>query len=1087
VIADVLKRFASTVSIPGAFEVGVMPPKTNARGLPESVSASVTVDAKMFKATLPPLTIDKSGIRFAKPFRIALHFNAEIDIPPIALSDIGGTIGEKSLSLGANATLLQSAIAYVLKAKGDFTLPFDPHDDITAIEQMVAFSVIPLGKSTSRINIQEPMMSRTIEIGGALKPIIWLFGEAKINKERIKGNTNFAVFGADLAKADLNADFRSGLVDATGHADIGIGDLTFVFNGKQFALNPRLQLNGNIHIGSFSLSSFNILAKLDSAAVKFKVLGISLGFVVPSMKNINADMLEKLIEDLISFDLKDLGKAIEAILSGNLTINPFSRFGKDNGNGVSNSDGTGSEGSGEGDDAVGAYPAAGQDLAEQGPQGMRADEATKKAAESEAQITTDSLSEKAVRDGAQPGGSKALLNPEGKLVMQFVQTAENKITGSLASPGQDSTSPLLTMQQGIDPSLYFDAAEPTHLRVVKTPVLLDRDIFVAADASTHLFLEKEPRNDSESPIKGLCTGNVSEVDLLLFGKDGDASQPKRLPAGLLGLCLEGLKDVAKNPVASDLLLGALRVASMTLPGPQAGNGAAAPESTDKVPAPLRSAWFQCTNPKENKQRSGLALLITGELASRIIVKDEDKGLTYFKMTGFPYGDLERIAQACQLLVTAEPADEQHAIDFIEIKDSQGSLSAGRMVRGELKFDKEWVPLGAPGHALPPIFPSKTSPDPLDLAIHNAIDQQNEDNRAPSPDIGPNGDIRMSSPGGNWLCVVNKGNAPFLAEHSSMATFLALDPDVFRFNESNLTFPGFSVSADSCGQVDSDQSVLVIYYKAMPGIGRFAQQRNECALETYWTEGDLKLHAGIKVSDNLCAISTQPAINLRVFYRDMFLVISQLMDCMDLLTANKSSCLKLSGGPLTVGGGWSDDQHIVISATNRPEEVDVWGGPISLNDKRGKPLNGESEELAKLINRGWKGPSIGVFADWINRQTDPGIDLLHLGDNSASFMTTSGVLRLDLNTGQKTEFRFISNAGLKTRKVISKVLDQLTVVPQTNAVTDVALIADNSGLITFAIKQADGKWEAHRPSAAATQIISGLSEPDLTPAFGRAIQ
>jgi hypothetical protein len=1086
IITDLLRRFASSVSIPGALSVDINSVKTNAKGLPESVTASVTVDAKMFKATFPPLAIDQSGVRFGKPFQISLQLEAEIDIPPMSLSKLRGTIGEKSLALGADATLLQSAIAYVLKAKGDFTIPFDDREDITAIEQMVAFTVVPLGKSTSRINIHEPMMSRTIEIGGALKPVIWLYGEAKINKERLTGNTNFALFGTDLAKADLNADFQSGLVDAKGHANIGIGDLAFVFNGKQFALNPRLQLNGNINVAGFSLSSFTILARLDSAAVKFKVLGISLGFVTPKLKDITGDMLKKLIEGLLSFKLPDLGKALEAILSGNLTINPFSGFGKDAGNGVSNGDGSGSEEGGEGENgggAVGAYPAAGQVVAEQGPQGTPADNPSKTAAENASQAATEALSDNADK-GAQPGGSKALLNPEGKLVMQFLRKSDT-ISGDLAPPGQTNAVPLLTLRPGGNPTPYFAAVEgdPTRLKIVKTPILLDRDIFVAAEASEHLFLPKEPRNNKESPIKGLCAGTVSEVDLLLFGKDGDASQPIRLPAGLLGLCLEGLKEVANNPVASNLLLGALRVSAMTLTKPGSGR-ADSPSSTEKVAAPLRSAWFQCTTARDDKRISGLALLIAGELASRIITND-GKGLTYFRMTGFPYEDDQLIAEACQLLATAEPADEERTIDFIAINDRHGSLSAGRMARGELKFDKEWIPLDSPERPLPLPVRWETSLDPQDSEIRDAIERQNEDKRAPSRGSAPDGSPTMFA--GQGLCVVNKDNSPSMAESSDMAPFLALDSNDFRF--SNLLFPKFSVGGDACGQVDSDQARVIYYIKWLPGMpamGRFTRQGSTCALEIYWTQGEAKSHVGIKVSDTLCAAHAKTT-NLRVFNQDMFLVVRRLRHSCKDGRFDSSTCLKGDEGPLILGGGWSDAKRVVILGTSQQGEASVWGGQILESDEEGKPLRGEPALLKALINRAWESPGINVFADWIERQTDPTVELLNLGGDFASFITKSAVLRLNLKTGKKNEFRFLSNAGLKTKEVIRKALDQLADAQLATDLIDVALIAINSNQITFAIKRADGKWEEHRPNAASARIISGLIESDLTPAFGRAMQ
>lgn len=150
ILADILQRTASAVSIPGALSVDIVEVKAGRNQMPESVTAKVTIDASMFKATMPPLTIDKSGVKFGKPFEITLQFEAEVPIPPVTLSKLRGTISEKALSVGADATLLQSSLAYVLKATGDFTIPFDHRDDIVAIEQMIAFTVVPLGKSTSR-------------------------------------------------------------------------------------------------------------------------------------------------------------------------------------------------------------------------------------------------------------------------------------------------------------------------------------------------------------------------------------------------------------------------------------------------------------------------------------------------------------------------------------------------------------------------------------------------------------------------------------------------------------------------------------------------------------------------------------------------------------------------------------------------------------------------------------------------------------------------------------------------------------------------------------------------------------------------
>ena len=696
VAGGLFKRLASSVSIPGVLNIKPQAPIFE-NGRFKSISATITVQGGVFEATLPPMIFDSKGVRFGNPFSITLVFKAEIPIPPLTLTNIRGTISEKFLSLGADATLAEAAFAYLVKATGDFTLPFDLHDNITAGEQMIVFTVIPLGKSTTIINIHGPLLSRTIEIGGALKPIIWLFGQATLDGKKITGNTNFALFGIDLAHSDVDANLGSGQVSATGSADIGIGSLDYKYNGKQFTDNMRLQMNGSINVAKFNLSSFNILATPSSAAVKFRVLGISLGFVTPRIKDINSDMLEKMIEKLFSFNLKDLAKALEAILSGNLTINPYSHFGKDAGNGVASGDASGSEGGVDGEDggsaangggATGAVSGAVAEVAKQTPH-SEGDRAAYNQADAKAKGETEELKQKVAAKGAAEGASKPLLNPDGDKVMQFALASndtEQTIVGDLVSIGQRSAAPLLVLKKGEEPKTFFAAKTAPQLAIVPTPVLLARGLFIASEASMAPFLPKDHRNEDKSPIQDLCQGTVSELDLLLFATNGDAGAPKRLPAGLLGLCLEGLKGLAAKRDAHDLLIAGLGVAAIVLPKwPEA-------EIKDKVSVtgPLKSAWFQCEGPDHKGTITGLSMLIAGELASRVILREPDGLLRYFNMTGFPYGvetdGAKKREAACLLLDKANPRNDGKPFDFITLLDQTGKLIAGRSPDGEFEFD-----------------------------------------------------------------------------------------------------------------------------------------------------------------------------------------------------------------------------------------------------------------------------------------------------------------------------------------------------------------------------------------------------------------
>ncbi|MGR9345022.1 hypothetical protein ACU8NW_10485 [Rhizobium leguminosarum] len=1101
------KRLASSISIPGALEVKPGAPVFE-NGKFKSISATVTIQGGVFKATPPPMIFDRKGVRFGDPFSITLVFAAEIPIPPLALTNIRGTISEKFLSLGADATLAEAAMAYLVKATGDFTLPFDLHDDITAIEQMVVFTVIPLGKSTTVINIHGPVLSRTIEIGGALKPIIWLFGEAKLDGKKITGNTNLALFGIDLAHSDLDADLGSGRVSATGKADFGIGDLQYQFNGKQFTDNMRLQMNGRIHVGKFNLSDFNILATPSSAAVKFKVLGISLGFVTPRVKDITSDMLEKMIEKLFSFNLKDLGKALEAILSGNLTINPYSHFGKNAGNGVASGDGSGSEGRVDGEDgsanangggATGAVPGAATEAAKQTPQGA-GNKGAHDRADVQAKAKAEDLRKNAAEKQAVEGATKPLLNPEGEMVMQFSLAsngAEQRIVGDMVRPGQESVAPLLTLKKGEEPKTYFAARTAPQLAITPTPVLLERGIFVASEASWAPFLPEDHRNENASPIQGLCAGSATELDLLLFADNSDANAPKRLPAGLLGLCMEGLEGLAAKNDAADLLLAALRVAAITLPKwPEV-------EIKDKttVTGPLKATWFQCEGSQGKGLITGLSMLITGELASRVILRDPDGVIRYFRMSGFPYGTKEvdakdRVA-ACLLLDKADQPKDGVPFDFISLSAAKDKLVAGRTPAGEFKFDGlKWGKLNTDEkHPLPPIVSLISPPDPKDQSILQAIKDQNEDLSSRSGATKKRLIQAASLPGGHHLCVVNQnGGIPSLAEREGgtiqPAFMKLLNNGSFAFPPGmpQITFPPVASDSDPDGcSIPASPAPIVIYDSdPTPGIARFMRGDGTCAIDFYWTDGDTATHSGFELSPTLCSTAKAATTDELIFNHDMFWVVSRFMSCMDD-SPNKPECVP---DGLKVGGGWSDKSRVVIATSPRGAGVNVWAGPIEIGQKRGTQLTGDAAALERLLGREWTSRQVDVFADWFARNTSQ-LFLLQSTAERLDFMAASSVLRINLagDAPLKTEIDFTAAPGLLVGDTIRRVLQIDSAIPPREETARVALISDRDGILTFAVHvgaDEHGPWQLWQNGSKMPATLASLSDADLVVGLGPAL-
>ncbi|MET4715929.1 hypothetical protein ABIF63_000032 [Bradyrhizobium japonicum] len=1106
------RQFGQMLSIPGVLTVVPEDPVFDRSGNFKSVSATATVEAELFAATLPRITFDQTGVHINDPVSIGLAFNAEIPIPPLSLTRISGTISQKFLSLGAEATFGQKTMAYLVKATGKFTLPFDlAHEDITANEQMVVFTVIPLGKSTSVINVGKPLLSRTIEIGGPLKPIIWLHGQAELDKSKLSGDTEFSLFGVNLSRNKLNADIGSGSVSASGNANIGIGKLDYAFNSKQFVRDARLGMNGAIGIGGFNLSEFKILATVSSAAVKFRVLGISLGLVSPGLKDINSDMLLKLLGKLFSFDLKDLGKALEAILSGNLTINPFSHFGKDQGNGIASSDGNGSEGepgSENGGGETGGIPGAAADAAKQTPSG----EGNKKdhdEADSNVKQKTEELKQDA--KGASPGASKPLLNRDGNKVMQFAlraNGAEPTIVGDFVEAGHDSVTPLLVLKQGSEPKFFFSTTnDPTHLGIVPAPVLLASDLLVASEASKALFLPGPPesRNQDDNPIKGLCaTGAISEVDLLLFPGNRDADTPKRLPAGLLGLCLEGLENLGKNEAANDLLEAGLRVASIGLPNWSPGN----PKDRDKIEGPMRSAWFQCDDPGKGKI-SGLGMLFTGELASRVILRKQDATISYFRMSGFPYGagddELKERQAACLLLANTKPTRDDQPFDFITLNETNSNRIAGRTPSGdELKFDgSKWVQIDTDDtQGVPPlILPISPRQDEHDHQIRQAIQGQNEGRRSNSQEKVAN-PSRAYAPGGRFLCVIQNGGVPSLAEKDNRdKPFLNLEHSEFVFERGakKTDFPLVAQESEDCS-LSGDPAQLVIYNPwKTPSIGRVMAHQNDCALDLFWREGTVPHHKGFELTASLCAsVQTQTA-NRGIFDHDMYWVFEPFMSCLNRL-ADRDKCIPMPE-PTMVGGGWSNTNRVVIAPALPGQGVFVWADRIQFQSKRGLRLQGSQEALNNLIRREWKPAAIDAFTEWFQHNpTD--LRLIHSKDQEMSFMgastgqSTTSVLRINFGVAQgkegaKTAIDFISVPGVLSEETIVSVLDQSGVIPATPNRTEVALISNKDGL-TFAVKQApkndqETRWDLYKNNTRLKAVLlGGLTSEDMVLGLAAAL-
>ena len=282
--------------------------------------------------TIPSLLISNKGIRPEKNSGIGIEFKAiTIPVPPaFKLSHFSGELNDRELSLSAKLSFIGAETERLIHAKGTFTIDLDNPLTLKTRTDLVALMVISLGYSESELILHEAYYRMKIDMGGPLKNIISIKGTGTIaGKEfRIQADGKIEIFREPIAKGKLDIDLKKGTIIAHQKIDIPVtGSVESTFRTERNFSNPTISAEENVKVWKFKLAGTRFLIGPSIASSRFSVMGMSMGLQVPGYKELDSDLFKKLLENLLSPDFENLDEALKALLSGNITLNPFTGFG----------------------------------------------------------------------------------------------------------------------------------------------------------------------------------------------------------------------------------------------------------------------------------------------------------------------------------------------------------------------------------------------------------------------------------------------------------------------------------------------------------------------------------------------------------------------------------------------------------------------------------------------------------------------------------------------------------------------------------------------------------------------------------------
>ena len=314
-------------------------------------------DIPFLKVAFPIIVtakIDQSGLSLDDFKGFSIPLGPEIPIPPVSLCNPKVTFTDEAIRFIGDLTLAQCSLKYLLNLKGEFAFLFDDLS-FTGDGNLVAFYIIPLGRSQIELDVPSGVASQTLDIGGALSSIIRLQGSAFLSTGQnhlsdsitsranhceqqaasqlgqqvgIAGCTDMSLFKIPVTDAQFFLTEHQMAV-TTLYDVFGLLSGTASFQTEQAFRNPHLSMSSALEVGGYTLADADLGVALNQARLGFSFTGIQLGLTVSELDELSADAILEILKRALALpSLEELKKALSAILSGNIQLNPFSSFGE---------------------------------------------------------------------------------------------------------------------------------------------------------------------------------------------------------------------------------------------------------------------------------------------------------------------------------------------------------------------------------------------------------------------------------------------------------------------------------------------------------------------------------------------------------------------------------------------------------------------------------------------------------------------------------------------------------------------------------------------------------------------------------------
>jgi hypothetical protein len=340
------------------------------QSIPHGIRVRLMVTMKLsgmdgFGISVPDLLIDAQGVRFGGMSVLSLSLPDKmapyipLAPPPVVLVLDKGEIGKfEHLRNGRLEKVYELAIlgdAAVLgtndlvKIHGRFAMELDQPGNFSAKGQLLVLSSIDLATAKVRIALKEGTLEGNLDIGGPVSSYLSGTGNILVNRAGLYSHANLRILGLITSDANVVVDNATERVLLDVRHKVIEPEVDFRFDSGPRFSNPELSGNLALTIGGVDLSAMNLNQNRSRLKSTFSVLGFRMRFVVPSLdpKHLNKGMLWDLIKNLLSPDFKNLDKALQALLKGNVTLNPFAGFGP-GGDGFDSGSGQGGDGNEEG-------------------------------------------------------------------------------------------------------------------------------------------------------------------------------------------------------------------------------------------------------------------------------------------------------------------------------------------------------------------------------------------------------------------------------------------------------------------------------------------------------------------------------------------------------------------------------------------------------------------------------------------------------------------------------------------------------------------------------------------------------------------